>query len=133
MAQLMAPKAAPAMPMAWEGGVLGQFIDVPAKALPQKLRLIVGEASVVRSLQNEIRKQLFQGSLDEIGAVLGREALRSGQPALILSGSGARYSVALASKKSCVEGGKKGFFVNSITSAYLANQPDMKREYCQPE
>lgn len=96
------------------------FSTVEAKALPAVVRSHLPEgSSKVRSLGGNLKKMLFQGTLDEIRPFLGVEAKRSKLPALLVSEDGTRYSIVYPDKETkgdCKSGATKGAAMVYVTT-----------------
>lgn len=76
-----------------------RFEDLGTESLPSELRRLLPDGTTgVRSVTGEMRKNLFEGTLNEIRPSLTKEALSSGKPAVLLSESGSLYSFAAKEK-----------------------------------
>lgn len=76
-----------------------RFEDLMMEKLPSGLRRLLPDGtSGVRSVIGEMRKNLFEGTLNEIRPSLAKEAIASGKPAVLLSESGSLYSFAAKEK-----------------------------------
>ena len=85
------------------------FETSPFAKLPSYLRARLPKGtSEVRLLAGELRKHLFQGTLDEIRPSLADESLRAGLPAILLSEDKKKYSAVfrLSAAAPCAETGE---------------------------
>jgi hypothetical protein len=79
-----------------------EYSSLAVSSLPTEIQKILPkDVKKVRSLEGALRKDLFQGTLDEIRPILADEAVSSGQPALLLSEDAKRYSIVIAGKGKC--------------------------------
>jgi len=127
-----------------------KFEAMKVEQLPKDLRdLLPKDMKTVRSLQGDLRKNIFQGTLDEVRPFLAAESLRSGAPAILLSQEGLRFSIvyqAQGTTGGCSFGGdRKGLSMISILTlqkaspfsedtAYISTDGDSslskKQEFC---
>ncbi len=83
---------------------LPQFENLSVTKLPKLAAShLPKEAKTVRSIKGELRKHLFEGTLNEIRPFLATEALASNGPAILLSEDGGQF--ALVYPDSAVQGG----------------------------
>ena len=107
------------------------FEEIGAENLPESVRQFLPLGTKrVRSLVGEIRRHLFQGTLDEIRPTLSQEVARHGLPALLLSTDKQRFSLVIAENgKTCTNGqGEKGTsykgvhnYVNDPKKTFVVN------------
>ncbi|MBX3021542.1 MAG: cytochrome P460 family protein [Bdellovibrionales bacterium] len=106
-----------------------KYEKVAAKTLPEGVKhwLPVDDKEVF-SLQGELRRHLFQGTLDEIVPTLTRKLSESGVPALLLSEDGQRFSLVIRDRTSTTCAGKLA--VLSVRVAPELNNGLVKKTFC---
>jgi hypothetical protein len=107
------------------GAYLPKYQTLSIEKLPASLieRLPKG-TKLVSSIEGDLRKQLFQGTLDEIRPFLAVEALKSNRPAVLLSSDSTRFSLVFPSKSAksgCDFGGSKGAPMISVVTTLKAS------------
>lgn len=96
-----------------------KFATVPARDLPPAVRQALPRAAQVRSVQGDLRKYVFKGTIDEIRPSLIDEVKRTGLPAALISASGPHFAAVFPNKsgqKDC--GGKR-----PLKSVYTTDVP----------
>lgn len=91
----------------------------------------------VRSLQGEMRENIFQGTLDEIRPILSDEAIKSLKPAILMDLAAKRFSIVMpeSPQTTCDVFGKKGLILKSLMSK-LGKENENKVEtlhFCHPQ
>ena len=106
------------------------FEDVAVKTLPPEIKKQLPGVTQVRMLQGELRKYLFQGTLDEIRPVLGHEALRSKKPAVLASEDGRRFSlVKMREKGECADAKDQALI--GVSNVLFKNNEMLETPFCQ--
>jgi cytochrome P460 len=113
------------------------FVTKPARALPSKVKEALPPGfKEVRAIEGEMTAHMFQGTVDEIRPTLTQETLRSKLPALLISDSGAQFSmVAIKKDTPCdLPDGNKG--VEMIGTYTIKPGPEEKypvstMSYCE--
>lgn len=79
----------------------------------------------VRMLQGQLRKSLFQGTLDEIQPTLAQEAVKAGLPAVLLSEDGLRFSLVFEDKSGICGSGEVALHgIHSVLNGGKAGDAD---------
>jgi hypothetical protein len=108
------------------------FSDMTLAALPKAIgKLLPKGTSRIRRMEGELRKNIFQGTLDEIRPILAAEALRSHNPAILLSDDEKRYSLVIFDPTgTCVGNGEKR--LKSISTLNVKDGAQYTISFCQP-
>jgi hypothetical protein len=73
-----------------------QFTDKKTKSLPVSIqRMIPNSENTIRSIQGNLSKYIFFGTLDEIRPILSQEVVKSKKPALLISDKNDKFSLVL--------------------------------------
>lgn len=114
-----------------------QYEDVKTTDLPLEIRKrLPNETRMVRAMTGNLRKFLFQGTLDEIRPALIVQAVQSGRPAVLLSEDQKRFSIVwkVEKKKQCRDQDKMNEF-KVVQTLHDNEGRDTVREsgFCMPK
>jgi hypothetical protein len=97
------------------------FKTIETSLLPKAIAdLLPAETKYIRVLEGEMKKYLFQGTLEEIRPALSTEVESSRFPAILYNEEGTRFSLVIPENPgaNCLEENKSGIFMKSIYSTY---------------
>lgn len=113
----------------WRANI--SFANLSSAEIPKKMRaLLPAGAKTLRSLQGDLRKNLFSGTLDEVRPLLAMESVASGQSAALISEDGKLFSLVVSDpsgKCSTNEIALKGFHTVPNPS-----KPIFSIKFCEP-
>ena len=115
------------------GGLPQTFKMIDVTTLPKNISsLIPEEIKYVRVLEGELRKKLFQGTLEEIRPSLFNEVEKSKLPAILYNEDGSRFSLVLPENlgSNCKENDKIGIFMHSIYTKLDKNNEKQELHFC---
>lgn len=99
-----------------------QFSNLAASRLGRELRrLLPASTTTVRAVEGELRRSLFEGTLNEIRPTLTLEAVKNGRPAILVSENGEEFSYAYANPKATKCGKGAVSISYGMTSPNLAS------------
>lgn len=109
-----------------------KFITFPRKKLPATIAKHLPKTyKEILNIQNELTKNVFQGTLDEIKPALAKISVTQKKPVLFMSQDMNRFTLVYPEDLSieCNDEGAKGLFLVSVNS--LLNQEVNKIHFCQ--
>lgn len=106
-----------------------KFEKVAAKSLPESVRRwLPDDEKEVMSVQGEMRRHLFQGTLDEIAPALTDKLAESGLASVLLAEDGQRFSLVIRDRTSKLCPGK--IAVLSVRVAPELSNGMVKKSFC---
>lgn len=111
------------------------FKTIEATKLPKKIfNYLTANTKYVRVLEGEMRRHLFQGTLEEIRPALSSEVYSSKLPAVLFNEDGSRFSLVVPENigANCQDQNKSGLFMKSIYTNYNTGEKDSEStlHYC---
>lgn len=111
------------------------FKTLESTKLPKAIfSLLPAEFKSVRVLESEMKKNIFQGTLEEIRPALSKEVESSKLPALLFNDEGTRFSLVVPEnlEAKCTSENKSGIFLKSIYTAYNQSGSSFEKvlHYC---
>ncbi|MGZ3690519.1 MAG: cytochrome P460 family protein [Pseudobdellovibrio sp.] len=97
-----------------------KFKEINVAQLPEELKTEIPKSyKKAQQVDHEISQFLFQGTLDEIKPLLSEQAVKTKQPALILSADKKTYALVYIENLEiqCEQEGKKGFFMKAVSTS----------------
>ncbi len=110
-----------------------KFKEIKVTTLPETVKKeIPKEYKKAQKVDHEISQFLFQGTLDEIKPLLSEQAIKTKQPALIISADKKTYALVFIENADiqCEQEGKKGFFMKAISSSPQQKSINYENRYC---
>ena len=106
------------------------FEKISIKNIPEEIRkLLPNSITSIHSLRGNLKRDLFQGTLDEVTPLLTQETMTSTLPSLLLSEDRRRFSLVFRSNKRCPGKGRIPF--ESYRTRANSDEPILHSYFCR--